>query len=114
MNWTTVSENWTAYVPRIMTRFPDLDENTLLSADGNRALVLAHLAEKHQTDAASADAAINEWLEGSEPVDVIMDATRDNERITASTADVPTGEDALSDDAKFGDDNAPATPMGRT
>ncbi|MEJ6398281.1 hypothetical protein [Yoonia sp. 208BN28-4] len=114
MNWATVSENWKAYVPRLMTRFPDLEENTLLTADGNRAVVTAHLAEVRKTDAASADAALTEWLEGSEPVDVMMDEYRDNERIMASHAEIPDGEDAYSDDEKFGDDNTPDTPMGRT
>lgn len=114
MDWTTVADHWTAYVPRLMTKFPQLREDTLLSADGNRALVTAHLAEVQQTDAQSANLALSEWLEGSEPVDAVMAETRDNERISAVQAHIPAGEDTLSDDAKFGDDNRPDTPVGRS
>lgn len=114
MNWTTVSDNWTAYVPRLMTKWPDLDENTLLATDGNKALVTAHLAEIDKSDAVSADMALTEWLHGAEPADAIMDETRDNARITASAADIADGEDAFSDDAKFGDDHKSDTPVGRT
>ncbi len=114
MKWTTIAENWSAYVPRLLTRWPDLKEDTLLSTDGNRALVTAHLAETQQTDAASADTALAEWMRGAEPADAMMDASRDNARILASGADIPAGEDAFDDDAKFGDDNTVDTPIGRS
>ena len=36
MKWNDVSDNWAAFVPRIMTRWPDVNENEVLALDGNQ------------------------------------------------------------------------------
>lgn len=114
MNWTTVQDNWAAYVPRLMTRWPDLSENDLLATDGQMDAVAAHLATVEDTTPIDARDMLTTWMRGSEPADAIMDDTRDNARISESARDMAVGEDAFSDDAKFGSEDAPKNPMGRT
>lgn len=114
MQWTDVNRNWAAHIPRIMTEWPDLDEDKVAAADGSREKFEQVLAERHELTLTEAQVIIAEWLRGMEPADVVMDPTRDNERISASAADIPAGEDAMDDDAAFGDDNVPNTPIGKT
>ncbi len=113
MQWTDVNRNWAAHIPRIMTQWPDLDEDNLAAADGSRDAFEQVLAERHGQTRTEAQLAIAEWLQGMEPADAVMDETRDNERISASAADIPAGEVAMDDDAAFGDDNVPDTPIGK-
>ena len=114
MQWTTVEENWAAYVPRLMTRWPDLSEDELLSTDGQMDLVAAHLAAVEDTAPVDARDMLITWMRGSEPADAVMDDTRDNARITQSAREMAVGEDAYSDDAKFGSEDAPERPIGRS
>lgn len=114
MQWTTIENNWSAYVPCLMTRWPELDENELLSTDGRMGDVVSHIAAVQKTDSVIARDRLRDWMMGAEPTDAIMDATRDNDRIQAAAKDIPTGEDVYADDQRFGDDAVPDTPMGRT
>lgn len=114
MQWTTVQENWTAYVPRLMTRWPDLSEDELLATDGQMDAVAAYIATTKGTPTADAREMLTTWMRGSEPADAVMDASRDNAQITQSAKEMAVGEDAYSDDAKFGSEDAPETPVGRT
>ncbi len=113
MQWTTIETNWTAYVPRLLTRWPDLNEDTLLATDGRMPEVVEHIGAVEQADTVVARDMLKEWMMGAEPADAVMDETRDNARILSTAADVSDGEDVYSDDAKFGDDNVADTPMGR-
>lgn len=114
MDWNTVQTHWTAYVPRLMSRFPTLDETTLLATDGDITPVARQVAATQDIDTAAARDMLHEWASGAEPTDAMMDETRDNARITASARDIPAGEDVYADDDKFGADVGPATPVGRT
>ena len=113
MQWTTIETNWTAYVPRIMTRWPELDEDELLSTDGRMSDVVSHMADRQAIDSMTARDRLRDWMMGSEPSDAIMDESRDNARIMDAAKDIPAGEDVYSDDQMFGDDNVADTPMGR-
>ena len=114
MDWHTVQTNWVAYVPRLMTRFPALDEATLLATDGEITPVARQLAAAEDIDTAAAKDMLHDWAMGDEPADAVMDETRDNARIMDSKKNIPAGEDVYADDEKFGAEDAPDTPMGRT
>ncbi len=114
MDWTTVKGHWTAFTPRIMTRWPDLDEDEVQAAAGERDAFAAHLAEVQGLDRDEAEAEIDDFLMGSEPIDAVMDPTRDNELIGKPGAHIPEGEDVYAEDRDFGDDNLPDPPAGRT
>ena len=113
MTWNDVAANWQAFLPRLTTRWPNLDHDDVAATDGNRARFAELLAARQDQDLRTADQEIAEWLEGEVPADVMMDETVDNERILASRADMAPDEDAYSQDAKFGADRVPEPPMGR-
>ncbi len=113
MNWTTVEQNWAAYTPRVLTRWPGLDEDEVLATDGDLDRFAEYLAiATSQTVQAARDEARG-WADGEEPADAKMDPTRDNERIFDSAKNIPVGEDVYSADADFGDDRIPEPPMDR-
>ncbi len=113
MQWRDVSQNWAAYTPRILTEWPKLDESEVLSIDGDQDAFLAYLAKSKGEDRVAAQMELADWLMGGEPIDVSMAAQNDNSNISSSAASIPAGEVASDDDAKFGDDTAAATPIGR-
>lgn len=113
MDWTHVKGHWPAFIPRILTRWPDLDEDEVQATAGNRAAFVAYLSTVSGLDHEEADADVEDWLMGEEPADTVMDETRDNESILRSAADIPEGEDVYGDDKRFGDDNNPDPPVGR-
>ena len=114
MDWTNVQRNWAAYTPRILTRWPDLDEDDVLATDGDLDRFVAYLssATAQTIDDARDDA--RAWATGEEPSDVKMDPWRDNERISDSARNIHVGEDVYSDDRDFGDDGLAEPPVGRT
>ena len=111
MQWKDIARHWSAYTPQILTRWPELDETDVLAIDGDQDAFINYLARKKGGDRVAAQMAIADWLYQAEPADVIMDESRDNERISASAQNIAEGEDPLSDDAKFGAENAPAQPL---
>lgn len=113
MDWTTLRNKWEAFVPQILTRWPDLPEEDVLALAGDRDGLVTLLSDLAGIDEAEADQQIESWLGGEEPADAVMDPSRDNERIMASAAHIPPGEDVYDDDADFGDDAAPDRPIGR-
>ncbi len=113
MQWRDVSTNWSAYTPRIMTQWPALDETEVLAIDGDQDAFLAYLSKSKGEDRVAAQMELADWLMGGEPIDVKMAEENDNANITSTAANVPAGEDVSDDDAKFGDDNEAATPIGR-
>ncbi|EAR50555.1 hypothetical protein OG2516_04426 [Oceanicola granulosus HTCC2516] len=114
MEWRDVQQHWAAHVPRVMTRWPEITEEEALDVDGDRAALTRLVAERQQLGQNAADGEVSDWLMGLEPADAIMDETRDDERISASQADISPGEDVYSDDREFGDDTKPEPPIGRT
>jgi len=113
MQWRDVSQNWTAYTPRIMTQWPNLDEAEVLSIDGDQDGFLAYLSKSKGEDRVAAQMELADWLMGGEPIDVTMAEQNDNANIAGTAANVPAGEDVSDDDAKFGDDAVTAAPVGR-
>ena len=113
MQWRDVSQNWAAYTPRILTQWPNLNESEVLSIDGDQDAFLAYLSKSKGEDRVAAQMELADWLMGSEPIDVKMAEQNDNANIMGSAANVPAGEDVSDDDAKFGDDNKTAAPLGR-
>ena len=113
MQWRDVSQNWTAYIPRILTQWPDLNEAEVQSLDGDQDAFVDYLSKSKGEDRVAAQMELADWLMGGEPIDVSMDAQNDNANIMDSAANVPAGEDVTDDDAKFGDDNKTAAPVGR-
>ena len=113
MQWRDVSQNWTAYIPRILTQWPDLNEAEVQSLDGDQDAFVDYLSKSKGEDRVAAQMELADWLMGGEPIDVPMDAQNDNANIMDSAANVPAGEDVTDDDAKFGDDNKAAAPVGR-
>jgi hypothetical protein len=111
MQWKDVSQNWNAYVARILTRWPDLNEAEVQSIDGDQDAFLEYLSRSKGEDQVAAQMELADWLMGEEPADVKMDEGRDNERIMDSAQNVPKGEDVMSDDKRFGDDNTPEPPV---
>ncbi|KIQ67915.1 hypothetical protein [Wenxinia marina] len=113
MDWTDVSQNWHAFVPRILTRWPELDGDDVDAVEGDRSALARLIAEaKPDDDALDADEEIGEWLEGEVPADVMTEEDVDNQRILASRSEMAADEDAYSQDGKFGDDDSPEPPVG--
>ncbi|SEW10113.1 hypothetical protein SAMN04488515_1047 [Cognatiyoonia koreensis] len=113
MQWKNIAQNWPAFAPRLMTKWPELEENTLLSIDGDQDKFVDYLKTRTGMDTVTAQMELADWMMGAEPADAVMDSTRDNEQISNSAQEMAVGEDALSDDKKFGDDGKAENPVGR-
>ena len=114
MKWQTVERNWPAFVERIEQRWPRTDQDNLLQIDGDRRSFASYLARVNELTQVEANEAIEDWLVGEMPADVQMDEHRDNANIRGSAREIPPGEDVYAEDGRFGDDNSPAPPAGRT
>lgn len=114
MRWKDVSENWMAFVPNILSRWPDLDGDSVDDVDGDRERFLALLCDQLNMDRVEAEDELAEYLSGEIPSDVIMDPHEDNAQIAASAREIPAGEDPSDDDAEFGDDRTSEAPVGRS
>lgn len=113
MNWTEIRDTWPALIPSLLARFPELGEDRLISLSGERDELIAALAEVSARDRADAESALEDWRQGPMPYDAYADPSHDNSAAMDAGRYIPDGEDALSDDRRFGDDDVPATPMGR-
>lgn len=113
MEWREVSENWMAFVPRILTRWPELDGDDVDALDGSRAGLVTLLAAAPGRDRQDAEDEVAAWLEGEVPADVMTEEAVDNARILAARREMAADEDAYSQDGKFGDDDTPEPPVGR-
>ncbi|MGR3486280.1 MAG: hypothetical protein ACU0BF_13110 [Paracoccaceae bacterium] len=113
MIWQDVAADWPAFIPRVLTHWPDLDEDEVQAVGGDYDRFVALLAARPDHDEETARDAIREWLEGQQPADAVMDPTRDNDRIRASARHIPPGEDVYSEDGDFGDDRTPEPRVGR-
>lgn len=112
MRWRTVEENWEAFQESLLDRWPDLSEDDLSDAGGDRDAFEAKLAEVTGDEPDDIAQQVEEWMEGAVPSDVHMDEQHDDASIRDSRLYVSPGEDAYDDDRKFGDDNATEDPVG--
>lgn len=112
MRWNDVQSNWAAFVPTILTQWPELEEDDVLTADGDREAFTRLIAERFELDQAGATGEVDEWLMGMQPSDTVMDESRDNERILDSARSIPPGEDVYDEDGEFGDEGAQERPLG--
>ncbi|PJE25901.1 hypothetical protein SAMN06297129_2301 [Pseudooceanicola antarcticus] len=113
MNWPEIARNWSTLVPAVMQQWPEAAESDLLALDGSRDALAGYLSQVTGRDYADIQDEISEWREGAMPADLRMDESEDMQAISASGKYVPVGEDPSDDDAAFGDDDQPATPIGR-
>ncbi|MEM9795260.1 MAG: hypothetical protein AAF919_02155 [Pseudomonadota bacterium] len=107
------ARDWVPYRDPILSRYPELDDNALAQADGSTASLAKLIAERQNIAPADAQQDLHEFLDGPLPADAYGAAANDNAAVKASGNYIPEGEDALSDDERFGDDNVAETPMGR-
>ena len=114
MQWKDVQSNWAAYIPRMTTQWPELNEDDVQAIDGDQDAFINYLARVKGGDRVAAQMELADWLIGGEPIDAVMDETRDNEQIVKSGQNVPAGEDTLSDDRKFGAETVDPQPLKKT
>ncbi|PYE86095.1 hypothetical protein [Pseudoroseicyclus aestuarii] len=114
MKWKHVAEHWTAFVPNILEEWPQLDEDEVQATEGDLSSFLDHFVDATGMTREDARDELSEWLQGTDPADAVMDESRDNERIIASSRDIHPGEDPFDDDGEFGDDDKDENPVGRT
>lgn len=105
MKWHHVKENWSAFYEAIIDKWPQIDESDLDEIDGDQRAFLSHLAEITGQEPEEVREEVRDWLVGEIPSDIVMDPSHDNHSIALSGKYVNEGEDELSDDASFGDDN---------
>lgn len=105
MKWSHVQENWPAFYEAILEKWPDADESDLDAIDGDQRAFVAYVARITESEPSEARDEIRDWIAGELPADVVMDPLHDNHSIRLSAKYVGEGEDELSDDARFGDDD---------
>jgi hypothetical protein len=113
MRWHDVQKNWPAFVPALMERWPDAEEEDLIGVDGDQARFIALVATVTGQSAEDAAEEVRDWTEGALPADVVLDEHHDNASINDAARYVPPGEEPLDDDRRFGDDDAAEPPVGR-
>ena len=113
MEWKDIQANWPAMIPVVRASFPELDEARLTGLSGTPDELAEALAEASARDRQEATRDLEIWREGPMPADAYADPTPDDAALSQAGRYVPEGEDVLSDDARFGDDDQPDRPMGR-
>ena len=108
------ARDWVPFRDPILSRYPELTDDDLATADGSTAELSRLIAERQDVDAAEAQQALHEFLAGPLPADAYAAPVHDNVAVADSGDYIPDGEDALADDARFGDDDTADSPMGRT
>lgn len=112
MQWSEIRENWTALIPSVEARFPQIGEENLVAMSGERSELVAALVETGM-DTAEAERQLETWRETPMPLDAYADPDHDAGAARDSRGYIPEGEDALADDHRFGDDHVPDRPIGR-
>ncbi|MBM2577073.1 hypothetical protein JQC91_12265 [Jannaschia sp. Os4] len=107
------SQNWVPYRDPLMDRFPSLTDGDLEDADGSTAALAKRIAEGEGTTPAEAQQTLHEFLDGPLPADAYAEPVNDNAAVMQSERYIPEGEDALTDDRRFGDDDKIENPIGR-
>jgi hypothetical protein len=112
MQWDEIRENWTALIPSVMARWPQLSEEQLTGMGGERGELVAGLVQTG-TEAQEAEREVEDWRETPMPLDAYADPAHDQAAARDAKGYIPEGEDPLADDRRFGDDNVPDRPLGR-
>lgn len=112
VEWTEIREAWPALIPSMLARWPALDEDRLAAMSGERGDLIAALRETGLDDA-EAESEAEAWRMGPMPADAYGDPAHDDASAAAAGDYVPEGEDALSDDRRFGDREVTEPPIGR-
>jgi hypothetical protein len=112
MQWNEIRENWTALIPSVQARFPQLSEERLTALSGERDELVAALVQTG-SDAQEAEREVEDWRETPMPADAYADPAHDPDAAQDAGGYIPEGEDPLADDRRFGDDHVPDRPMGR-
>lgn len=73
MRWKTIEEDWTAYVPQFLDRWPDLDEDEMVALEGDREAFVEYLVDATGLDPEEAEDELTEFLLGVEPADALSD-----------------------------------------
>ena len=107
------AQDWVPYRDAILSRYPGLTDADLADADGSTATLAKRIAETEGESAAEAQQGLHEFLAGPMPADAFADPTHDDAAVMKSVDYIPEGEDALADDARFGDDMKTENPVGR-
>ena len=113
MRWNQISENWKAFAPAILDRWPEAEEEDVLALDGSETALALYLSKVTGEQSRDTSAQIEDWRMGSFPADIAMDEFRDNENISQSGRNLGPGEDVSDRDDLFGDDEKVASPVGR-
>lgn len=113
MSRTDFAENWVPFRDPILSTYPELSDADLAEADGSTAVLAQRIAEKRGTDPGETQQALHAFLAGPMPADAYAAPVHDNDAVTDSGSYIADGEDAMADDARFGDDTTADTPVGR-
>ena len=71
MKWSHVAKHWHAFVPNILTQWPDLDSDEVEATEGELGPFLDHLCEVSGMSREDARDEVSEWLEGTDPADAV-------------------------------------------
>ena len=107
------SRDWVPFRDPILSAYPELTDEDLSGADGSTVLLSKVIAHKQGIPAEEAQQRLHEFLSGPLPADAYAAPVHDNASIRDSGDYIAEGEDALSDDARFGDDAKTENPVGR-
>jgi hypothetical protein len=113
MDRTEIRDTWPALIPSLQARFPELDEDGLIALSGEREELVGALEQRSARDRVEAERDLEAWREGPIPSDAYADPSHDNAAARDAGRYIPEGEDPLSDDRRFGDDDMAERPMGR-
>ncbi|MGI3167514.1 hypothetical protein ACRARG_00055 [Pseudooceanicola sp. C21-150M6] len=105
MKWQIISENWHAYTPAVLDRWPEAEEEDVLALDGSQTGLAMYLSQVTGAPATDVLAQIEDWRMGHIPSDVRMDPSRDNRNMDGSAALLGAGEEPMDRDDIFGDDS---------
>jgi hypothetical protein len=113
MEWRDIRENWTAMIPSIQARWPEISEERLTAMSGERDELVQAVAETSGSDGVEAEREVDAWLVQPMPADAYADPAHDQQAAQDAGGYVPEGEDPLADDRRFGDEDVPDRPIGR-
>ncbi|SDZ23553.1 hypothetical protein SAMN05444004_10866 [Jannaschia faecimaris] len=108
------TENWIPFRDPLLSNYPELTDADLEAADGSTAELAKRIAKNQGIDVDEAQMTLHEFLAGPLPADAYSAPVHDNASLADSGDYIPEGEDAMSDDKRFGDDRTAETPMGRS
>ncbi|SFI57212.1 hypothetical protein [Jannaschia pohangensis] len=107
------AEDWVPFRDPLLSTYPELTDGDLAEADGSTAALARTIARKQGVGPDDAQRDLHAFLDGPMPADAYADPSHDDAAVAESGAYIPEGEDALADDARFGDDGKAENPVGR-